>query len=134
MPHSRNAKSKKGADNREWGALCESLIRDELRRRGFTVRDYNFHVGQTVEIDIIAQSGDLFAFVEVKARAQGSDDPVEAVSKGKRNRMIRAADIYLSNLEYHATYRFDIATIIGTPEKYSLTYIEDAFMPPVRNR
>lgn len=125
---------RRGANNREWGNYCEEMTADYLRRKGYTVRERNFRIGSRLEVDIIAQQGDLFVFVEVKARSYDNEDPVDAVDNSKRKRIITVANIYLSQLPHYATYRFDISCITGNWDDHKLEYIEDAFMPDVKNR
>ena len=59
------------------------------------------------------KNGDIFAFCEVKPRAEGSlTTPAEAVDKAKQRRLIRAAEIYLQTTGLSdAPVRFDVAEV-----------------------
>jgi len=84
------------------------------------------------EIDIIAQQGSFMIFVEVKTRASGYVDPLQAVGKRKRAHIVAAANVFLRNLDQPFDYRFDIITIVGTPSNYTVEHIPDAFHPSLR--
>lgn len=125
-------KQQQGASNREWGAFAESKARDYLICQGYTVREFNVRFNH-IEIDIIAQKGDMISFVEVKAR-QSHDSALEAVDGEKQRLMIAAADMYLRQLDQLYFYSFDIITVTGTEEKYEIRHYPDAFMPPLRTK
>lgn len=122
-------KQEQGASNREWGAFAEQKAAEYLRSLGYVVREQNLKF-RNIEIDIIAQKGNVIAFVEVKARSGNDQDPVDAVNKRKRNKMIAGADIYLRNLDHDFYWRFDIITLVGNAKSYTLDHIQDAFYPP----
>lgn len=117
---------------REWGAFCEQVVMEHLVRNGFTIRERNWRPTHThKEVDIIAQKDNIVVFVEVKGRSNPDYDPLDAIDSKKIRNLVRAADIYLRNAEFDYEFRFDIASVVGTTEKYELTYIEDAFLPPL---
>lgn len=84
------------------------------------------------EVDIIAMKGKYVVFVEVKTRTSDDYDPVSAVNTRKRQRIIASADVYLRNTNLPHEFRFDIISITGTPENYSLEHIADAYMPRLK--
>lgn len=71
------------------------------------------------------------AFVEVKARKGDNQQPLEAVNRKKRTKMVRGADIYMERFPFPYEYRFDIITVTGTREDYTMEHLEDAFIPGV---
>ncbi|AGY57625.1 YraN family protein [Gloeobacter kilaueensis] len=85
------------------------------------------------EIDLVARSGALLLFVEVKARSQGSWDSagLEAVGATKRRRISRAAELYLIAHPDQARLacRFDVALVAIAPGGHLqiTSYIEAAF-------
>lgn len=125
---------KRGRLNKEWGEHAEQIALEYLFSEGYAVRERRWRAGNTIEIDIIAQTGMWIVFVEVKARKGDYQDPVDAVDEKKRSKMVKAADIYLSNLKENYQYRFDIITLTGTPESYNICHIQDAFMPPLNGK
>lgn len=126
-------KNKQGASNRDWGAHAESLAAEYLIKQGYTIRERNFKLAH-IEIDIIAEKENEIVFVEVKARTGEHQDPLNAVDKRKRNKMINGADIYLRDLPSLYYYRFDIITFTGTEDNYTMEHYPDAFMPPLKRR
>ena len=83
-----------GSEANDWGHDAEMLARDYLISQGYTVREMNWRIGSALEIDIIAQMENVIVFVEVKARK--SKDPVEAVDRKKRSKMVIGANAYLN--------------------------------------
>lgn len=109
----------------QWG---EALARDYLLSKGYAIDGVNIRIGK-VEIDFLARIEKYLCFVEVKTRSTGYVDPAEAIDTRKRQRMIRAADAYMSALDTPLEPRFDLIFIIGNPDSYTLEHIPDAFYP-----
>lgn len=122
-----------GRDNRKWGAEAEQIAAEYFISHGYTVRERNWKCGK-LEIDLILEIERTIVFVEVKARKDGSQDPIEAVGKDKRRRIIRAADSYLQSIPLLYQYRFDIFAITGDRNEYKFEHYADAYMPTVNGR
>lgn len=122
MDHSQN----KSCGN--WG---EQVAVDTLVAAGCAIVERNWRMGH-YEIDIIAQQGQYMIFVEVKTRSTAAADPLLAVDKRKRARIVAAADVYLRTLDRPFDYRFDIITIVGVPGRYTVEHFPDAFLPALR--
>jgi len=84
-----------------------------LQQRGYTILERNIRLGRG-ELDIIAQSGDLIVFVEVKAH-QSRESSLLAMHPDKCARLRSAAETWLSRHPNHnnCQCRFDL--IILTP-------------------
>lgn len=118
----------------EWGKEAEQIVAEWLIAKGYTVRERNWHpTTSKSEIDIIAQTGDTIVFVEVKARKNRMVDPMDAITLDKIKKVVRGANSYMWMQEFDFCYRFDVATVSGTPDDYVLDYIEDAFLPPLKS-
>lgn len=128
-----NYKSR-GSDNNQWGREAEQIAVEYLIKQGYTIRERNWKVGNRYEIDIIAELECRIIFIEVKARSGNHQSAEEAVDQKKCDRIVRGGDIYLKSIPYLVQYRFDIITITGSRDDYSLNHYEDAFLPTVRNR
>lgn len=125
-------KKQQGTSNREWGKQAETIAAEYLRSHGYIIRERNWRVGNSIEIDIIAEKDNIIIFVEVKARKGDFQQADDAVDTPKRNKMIKGGDIYLRSLPHLFQYRLDIITLTGTPENYEIKHLEDAFLPPLR--
>lgn len=114
----------------QWGEelACEKLITD-----GYAICQRNFRIGH-YELDIIAMKGNRIVFVEVKTRSNPDSDPIEAIDNKKIMRMVRAANTYVTTFDIPHEVQFDIITIVGTPDNYTLEHIPDAFMAPLTTR
>lgn len=113
-----------------WGEelACEKLITD-----GYAICQRNFRIGH-YELDIIAMKGNRIVFVEVKTRTNLNSDPIEAIDNKKILHMVRAANAYVTTFDIPHEVQFDIITIVGTPDNYTLEHIPDAFMAPLTTR
>ena len=119
----------------EWGHQAEDLVCEYLICKGYTVRERNWRPKTShSEIDIIAQLGDTLVFVEVKARSDKEADPTDALTKDKVKNIVRGANSYLLMQDFMYFYRFDVAAVNGNIDDYTLDYLEDAFLPPLRSR
>jgi putative endonuclease len=91
-------------------------------------------VGPRDEIDLIARSGNMLVFIEVKTRLNEEfGRPLAAVDRRKRFRTARAAIRYLKKLKKQpASFRFDVVEIIGHPggRPPVVRHIENAFPLP----
>lgn len=118
-----------------WGRQAETIVREYLLTKGYTIRENNWSPrASRSEIDIIAQKDDTLVFVEVKARSDNDIDPADAITPEKIRNVVRGANSYLDIQEFDFFYRFDVATVSGNPEEYELDYLEDAFLPPLLQR
>jgi len=110
-----------------FGRRSEIQAIDYLRSLGYRIVTSGFRA-KGGEVDVIAWEGETLVFVEVKAR-QTTEPPEDAVGFRKQQRIIRAAQAYLSKHHRHEIqYRFDIlavTTVPGSQPKFRL--LRDAF-------
>jgi len=88
-----------------------------LRRQGYRILERNYR-GPRYEVDVIAQEGEILAFVEVKTRKEGGEgEAAEAIGPRKRARIARAAEHYLlTHSEARERYcRFDVVLVEAVP-------------------
>jgi len=77
------------------GRLGEDLAAQTLEAHGWKILGRNWRDGPR-EIDIVAESKGVLAFVEVKTRgSEGFGDPLEAITPWKRREIERAAGAWL---------------------------------------
>ena len=120
---------------KEWGRQAENIVCEYLITKGYPVRARNWRPKSShSEIDLIVQIGDTIAFVEVKARSDRETDPTDAITHEKIKNVVRGANTYLLGQDKDYYYRFDVAAVNGNADDYTLDYLEDAFLPPLRGR
>lgn len=110
-------------DTRSIGRIGEDIAVKYLTEcKGARILSRNFTV-RGGEIDIVAEIGEVIAFVEVKLRTRS--DPHESIGYTKQKRLSKAALIYIQRhgLEDRIA-RFD-ALLIRLPDE--IEYIERAF-------
>ncbi len=111
------------------GKLGEDLAVKALVADGYKIKERNSRISKR-EVDIIATHGDLLVFVEVKTRSNRSfGKPLEAVDNKRRNRLRRAAEIYLLKKKFKdVSVRFDIVTVDFTDSaKPEIEIVKNAF-------
>ena len=109
-----------------WGELFTARY---LRDNGFKIVTSNYSC-RFGEIDIVAQQGETLCFVEVKTRAENTENrPMEAVDEEKQNKMRMTADSFLNYSKLKSAIRFDVSEVwLDEDSKLvKLNYIENAF-------
>ena len=108
-----------------WG---EAQVGEWLHRHGYRLlaSGYRCRMG---EIDLIAQKGDLLAFVEVKLRSPGAIAlPREFVDARKQERLRTAAAAFLSTHDMDSPARFDVAEVyVENDGGLRVEYLKNAF-------
>lgn len=115
-------------DRAELGARAEALVAERLERAGFAVLARNARVGR-LEIDVIARSGRLVVFCEVRARASDRFmSPAESIDRAKQGRVRRAAAAWLRAARLgDVDVRFDAASVVFDTPAGRIEYYENAF-------
>lgn len=112
-------------NKRKAGEKAEQWAADYLSSKAYEIVYRNLQVGH-LEIDIIVRKEDWLIFVEVKMREDTEHGlPEEKVNSGKRNYLIKAADLYLTENPWDGKVRFDLIAITLKP--FELVHFEDAF-------
>ena len=108
-----------------WG---EAQAEAYLVNQGYRIaaRRYRCRYG---ELDLVAERGDILAFVEVKLRSGRWEAPREAVTVRKQEKLRRAAEHYLLEHPCDLQPRFDVAEVWGGPDMDGtrIEYYENAF-------
>ncbi len=117
------------AEHNDLGQKGEELARKFLSKKGFKIVDTNWTFGKD-EIDIVAYDKEYLVIVEVKTRRSNYfGEPYFAVTKKKQEFLIRAAQAYITRKDIDNEARFDIVSIVVTPDGNHIEHIEDAFYP-----
>lgn len=116
--------------NADCGRAGEDAAAVLLQEKGYEIVCRNYH-SRFGEIDIIARNADFLVFAEVKTRDENYQvSPLEAVTKGKQNKIIKTALLYLQKNPASIQPRFDVIGIIMKPDHrtvVSVEHIENAF-------
>ncbi len=109
------------------GKIGENLAKTYLEEKGYKILHENWRQG-ILEIDLIAKSGQLLIFVEVKTRKANSlIEPHMAVNKAKQQTLIRAAKAFVGRYGVEDEVRFDIVAVSNSDSSSEIEHIEDAF-------
>ncbi|MGH8623338.1 MAG: YraN family protein [Burkholderiales bacterium] len=107
------------------GEPAENLAADFLERRGLTILERNYRC-RFGEIDIVARSGALLVFVEVRARSsEAFGGAAGSITPAKRRRLVAAARHYLAARRADRACRFDVVLVRGTEQR--VEWLADAF-------
>lgn len=110
-------------EKRRLGFFGESKAAAYLKRQGYKILQRNFRC-PFGEVDVIAQKGEVLAFIEVKTRTSDLfGAPNEAVGRDRQARYKNCARFYFSGREIDCTVRFDIVEVT----KNGINHIENAF-------
>lgn len=118
------------ATHNDFGKEAELKAVEILKKKGYTILEQNWAF-QKAEIDIIAKdhSTNEIVIVEVKARKdQSLTNPEEAVTKKKRNSLVKAANEYLITKEIELESRFDIISLVKSSKDWKIEHFENAFL------
>ncbi len=114
---------------RALGDFGERVAKAHLEAKGYRILATNFRVREG-EVDIVAQQGDVVAFVEVKTRrGEAMGSAVEAIGKRKAQRLLQVAEAYdQQHPELPPDRRIDLVAIDldAAGRVVSLQHIESA--------
>jgi len=104
------------ASRKALGRLGEELTARALAARGYRIRERNWRC-PAGELDIVAEDGDVLAFVEVKTRrGRKFGTPEEAVTPAKQAKLIELAATYVQDSGWPGDWRIDVAAVELTPD------------------
>jgi len=107
------------------GAAAEELAAVFLEGRGLRIveRNYRCRFG---EIDLVARSGAVLVFVEVRARqSEAFGGAAGSITAAKRRRLVAAARHYLAKHRVSRACRFDVVLLRGREQE--IEWLADAF-------
>ena len=117
-------------DRRSLGQFGEEQAARYLRRRFYTILERNYRC-RFGEIDLIAKRAGVLAFVEVKLRKDDlHGEAREFVTAHKQQRVMAAAQLWLSQHETGLQPRFDVIEVYapqGEAGPVKINHIENAF-------
>ncbi|RZS96592.1 YraN family protein [Cecembia calidifontis] len=116
------------AEHTQKGKLAEELAKDWLIGRGYEFMEANYRY-KHAEIDLIFKHKGLLVFVEVKFRSgTGYGYAEEFVDFTKRKLIVKAADQFIHEKDWHYDIRFDIVGVYKDKSgHFHFKQFEDAF-------
>ncbi|MCO5725103.1 YraN family protein [Robiginitalea marina] len=98
-----------------------------LLSEGYRILGRNYRY-RKAEIDVLALHGNCLAVVEVKTRkGPFYESLADSVPRAKVRRLVMAADHFVRHSGLDVEVRFDIIQITGSPGRFCLVHIPDAF-------
>lgn len=96
----------------EVGKLGEKLAQKFLKKRGYRIRETNFH-WRRGEIDIVAQQKDYLVFVEVRTKSSlDFGTPEESITQSKKEKLIALALAYINaHQNLPPLWRIDVVAV-----------------------
>ncbi|HVE70695.1 MAG TPA: YraN family protein [Thermoanaerobaculia bacterium] len=114
--------------SRDLGRKGERRAAWHYRLRGYRILERNARL-PAGEIDLVVKRGTTIVIAEVKTRQSlAAGEGHEAVTRTKRERMIRLGDQYAAR-HPHARLRYDILSLFWTGWRFVVTHFPDAFRP-----
>ncbi len=115
-------------DRRSAGDEAEQLVVERLEREGWVIRARNV-VYPRGELDVVAEKGEVLAFVEVRMRRSTLwGDPSATVSVTKQRKVMLAAMQYVQQHQLERrVIRFDVASVVGRGHEGHVELIPHAF-------
>lgn len=94
------------------GAIGEYIALKYLTGKGYTFIQKNYRIAGG-EIDLILEKDDIIIFVEVKCRTKtGFGDGEEAINNYKKQKLLRAIEIFINKYKTNKEWRCDLISIM----------------------
>jgi len=114
---------------RERGHAAETLAKCYLEKQGLTFIERNVELCGA-EVDLIMEDGNVWVFVEVRARENCKDiHPFETITRDKQLKVIRVATSYLCNAECFNTREVRFDAVAVSLADNSIEWAKAAFTP-----
>jgi len=100
-----------GRETRSLGIVGERLAERFLTERGYVILARNWRSGR-YELDLITCLDEIVAFVEVKTRRSGVQEPGDTLGAAQRRRIRRAAEVWIhTHPGIGREFRFDLVSV-----------------------
>ncbi len=101
------------AIHNQHGFEAEALACSYLENLGYLLLHKNFSCREG-EIDLVMEHNEILVFVEVRSLKRiTSVHPLEALSRAKLSRIVKAANFYLMKYPTDKNVRFDLVLVLG---------------------
>ena len=110
-----------------FGREGEQIAKDFLIEKGYSILKQNYRYDRA-EIDILAQIDDILVVVEVKSRTfDFLEDVSQSVDPRKIQRLVKAADHFVTVHDLDVEVRFDLIIILKKQKGVEIKHLENAF-------
>lgn len=115
-------------DSKAIGMSGEQAAAAYLKSKGYKVIQANYRAAGA-EVDLVASSGDVLCFVEVKTRKNcDHGSPEMFVTRSKQLKIIRAARVFAARKPYRDfRVRFDVVSVLREGGATACDHLENAF-------
>lgn len=115
-------------DKKTIGQSGEQAAAAYLKNKGYKIIQANYRVAGA-EVDLIASTGDILCFVEVKTRKNcDHGSPEMFVTRSKQLKIIRVARIFSARKPYREyRVRFDVVSVLRSADALACDHLENAF-------
>ena len=116
----------------DFGAWGEKVAEEYMRHKGYSilVRDWKY---KHKDLDIVAYEDDTDTLVIVEVKTRHTEEvttALQSVDKEKEKNLFQATYAFIKEAEhFFPRIRYDIITIIGSEENYTLQHYKNAFRP-----
>lgn len=115
------------AQHNNLGIKGEILAVEFLEKNNYQILERNYRFDKA-EVDIIAQTSNILAIVEVKTRSSSEfGNPEEFVKPKQIKNLVKAVDEYVTFNNLDLEVRFDIIAIIKNKDELKIEHLENAF-------
>lgn len=115
------------AQHNNLGKKGEILAVEFLEKNNYQILERNYRFDKA-EVDIIAQTSNILAIVEVKTRSSSEfGNPEEFVKPKQIKNLVKAVDEYVTLNNLDLEVRFDIIAIIKNKDELKIEHLENAF-------
>jgi putative endonuclease len=115
-------------DTKTIGMNGEQAASAFLKNKGYKIIQANYRAAGA-EVDLVASTGDILCFVEVKTRKNCDHGAPEMfVTRSKQLKIIRAARIFAARKPYrNFRVRFDVVSVLRSDTAMACDHLESAF-------
>ena len=115
------------AQHNDLGKKGETLAVEFLEQNNYQILERNYRYDKA-EVDIIAQTSNVLAIIEVKTRSSTTfGSPEEFVKPKQIKNLVKAVDAYVTENDLEVEVRFDIIAIVHENGQFSVEHLKEAF-------
>lgn len=111
--------------NQALGVYGENQARKYLKSKGYVILHQNWR-RKYLEVDLIVKKKNYIIFVEVKTRESEMGHLDEIISRNKEQSLIRALNIYMSEIDGDMFCQIDLVLIKKWDDSFEIEHLQNA--------